>query len=139
MTLFSALEELQQTTLKAITGCLRRLEYLSGLRDRAGVHHHWGFTQLYGESRATKALADAHRTMLSRILQTPLRDLEEDVRESSQEAGLAPGTYLERLSAGHSRLLPTAPGAGASRHLSSVLHALLSLRKHPKEDANPPA
>lgn len=139
MTLFSALEELQQTTLKAITGCLRRLEYLSGLRDHEGNYHHWGFSRVYGDARARKALADAHRSMLSGILSTPIRVLENDVEESSQEAGMAPGNYLERLSSAHSQLLPTAPGAGAGRHLSSVLHALVSLRKNPKQGANPPA
>ena len=139
MTLFSALEELQQTTLTAITGCLRRLEYLAGLRDREGTYHHWGFGRVHGNARAGKALADAHRSMLSRILSTPIRVLENDVQESSQEAGMAPGNYLERLSAGYSQLLPPAPGAGTGRHLSSVLHALVSLRKNLKGDANPPA
>jgi hypothetical protein len=138
-TLFSALEDLQQTTLTAITGCLRRLEYLSGLRDQEGNYHHWGFTRVHGDMRARKALADAHRTMLSRVLSTPIRTLENDVEESSHEAGMAPGNYLERLSAGHSKLLPPTPGTGSGRHLSSVLHALVSLRKHPKSDANPPA
>jgi len=138
MTLFSALEELQQTTLNAITGCLRQLEYLAGLRDREGNYHHWGFSRVYGDARAKKALTDAHRGMLSRILSTPIRVLENDVQQSSQEAGMAPGSYLDRLSAAHSQLLPPAPGAGAGRHLSSVLHALVSLRKNPKAGANPP-
>jgi hypothetical protein len=132
MTLFSALEDLQQTTLKAVTGCLRRLEYVAGLRDHEGNYHHWGFTRVYGDARARKALADAHRSMLSRILSTPIRLLENDVEESSQEAGMAPENYLERLSAGHSQLLPPAPGTGSSRHLNSVIHALVSLRKNPK-------
>jgi len=130
---------LQETTLKAITGCLRRLEYLSGLQDREGAYNHWGFARVYGDLRAKKALADAHRIMLSRILSTPIRSLEQDVQESSQEAGTSPGTYLERLNASHTRLLPPTPGAGSGRHLSSVLHALLSLRKNPKEGPNPPA
>ena len=36
MTLISALEDLQETTLRAITGCLRKLEYVAGLRSSAG-------------------------------------------------------------------------------------------------------
>lgn len=84
-------------------------------------------------------MTDAHRTMLSRILSTPIRVLENDVQESSREAGMTPDNYLDRLSGGHLQLLPPAPGAGSGRHLNSVLHALVSLRKNPKAGANPPA
>jgi hypothetical protein len=139
MPLFSALEDLQATTLKAIAGSLRRLEYLARLRDEDGTYKHWGLARVYGESRARRALADAHRAQLSSILSTPIRSLEKDVRESSEEAGLAPKTYLEGLSSSTAQLLPPHPGAGSGRHLSSVLHALASLLKNRKSDANPPA
>lgn len=139
MPLLSALEDLQATTLKAIAGSLRRLEYLARLRGKDGSYAHWGLARIYGELRAKRALADAHRAQLSSILATPIRNLEKDVRESSEEAGLAPKTYLERLSSSTSQLLPPNPGAGSGRHLSSVLHALSSLLKNRKSDANPPA
>jgi len=137
MPLFSALEDLQMTTLKAIAGSLRRLEYLAHLRDKEGGYVHWGLARVYGDSHARRALADAHRALLSGILATPIRNLEKDVRESSEEAGLPPSVYLERLSNRTAQLLPPNPGAGSTRHLSSVLHALSSLLKSRKSDANP--
>jgi len=136
MSLLSALEDLQTTTLKALAGSLRRLEYLASLRREDGSYTHWGLTRIYGELRARRALADAHRAQLSTILATPIRNLEKDVRESSDEAGVSPRAYLERLSSSPS-LLPPNPGAGSSRHLSSVLHALSSLQKTRKPDASP--
>ena len=136
MPLFSALEDLQSTTLKAIKGSLRRLEYFARLRGKDGAYSHWGLSRVYGDLRARRALADAHRAELSAILGTSLRRLEQDVKNSSEEAGVTPDKYLDRLSAITSELLPPNPGAGSSRHLNSVLHALASLLKTPKSDAN---
>jgi len=138
MPLFSALEDLQMTTLKAMAGSLRRLEYLARLRDKEGGYVHWGLARVYGDVHARRALADAHRALLSGILATPIRNLEKDVQESSREAGLSPIFYLERLSTRTAQLLPPNPGTGSTRHLSSVLHALSSLLKSRKADANPP-
>jgi hypothetical protein len=139
MPLFSALEDLQATTLRAISGSLRRLEYLARLRKEDGTYAHWGLARVYGDLRAKRALAEAHRAQLSSILATPIRKLEKDICESSEEAGLTPAAYLEKLSSNTSQLLPPNPGAGSTRHLSSVLHALSSLLKSHKSDANPPA
>ncbi len=137
MPLFSSLEDLQQTTLKAVSGCLRRLEYLAGLRDREGGYAHWGLSRVHGELHAKRALAEAHRELLAKILSTPIHKLEKDVEESSEMAGAAPADYLERLSNNTSQLLPPNPGAGSGRHLSSVLHALVSLWKNRKPGATP--
>ena len=138
MPIFSPQEDLQKTTLKAIGGSLRRLEYLAHLRDKEGGYSHWGLSRVYGDLRAKRALADAHRAQLSLILATPLRNLEKDVRRSSDEAGLAPGVYLEKLSRSAFQLLPPNPGAGSARHLSSMLHALSSLLKARGPGANRP-
>jgi len=137
MPLLSALEDLQTTTLKSITGSLRRLEYLASLRKQDGSYSHWGLNRVYGEVHARRALADAHRAELSSILATPIRRLQIDVQQSSEELGIEPRTYLERLTSSTSQLLPPNPGAGSSRHLSSVLHALASLLKAGKPDASP--
>ncbi|MGD0513301.1 MAG: hypothetical protein ABSA29_08380 [Terriglobales bacterium] len=139
MTLHSALEDLQETTLRAVMGCLNRLEYLSGLRVKEGSYEHWGLGRVYGELAAKKALARAHRSLLSQVLAMPIRNLVEDAKRSSEVAGLPPANYVERLSTATPNLLPYGPGAGSARHLSSVLHALSSLLKNPKGDANPPA
>jgi hypothetical protein len=130
MTLISALEDLHETTLRAINGCLRKLEYVAGLRSGDGGYTHWGLVRIHGEGTAGKALAQAHREIVSEVLSTPLRKLEEDAERSSQLAGLSAEVYLEQLSGGSSKLLPPNPGAGSAQHLSSMLHALSSLLAH---------
>jgi hypothetical protein len=137
VTLISALEDLQETTLRAIAGCLRKLEYVAGLRSKAGTYTHWGLVRVHGEGTAEKALAQAHRAMLSEVLSTPLRNLEEDAERSSQLAGLPAKVYLEQLCGESSGLLPPSPGAGSAQHLSSVLHALSSLLTHRTSRAIP--
>jgi hypothetical protein len=138
MTLHSALEDLQETTLRAFIGCLNKLEYISGLRDEAGSYEHWGFTRVYGDLAAKRALKRTHRSLLSKILAMPIRKLVEDAKQSSEVAGVPADAYIDRLAATSPNLLPDGPGAGSARHLSSVLHALSSLLKNPKADANPP-
>jgi hypothetical protein len=138
MTLHSALEDLQETTLRAFVGCLNKLEYLSRLRNQEGHYEHWGLSRVYGELAAKKALARAHRSLLSKVLAMPIRKLVEDARQSSEVAGISPADYVEKLATANPNLLPEGPGAGSARHLSSVLHALSSLLKNPKGDANPP-
>ena len=138
MTLYSVLEDLHETTLRAFTGCLNKLEYLAGLRDKEGTYEHWGLARVYGELAAKKALARAHRSQLSKVLAMPIRKLVEDAKQSSRMAGIPAADYVERLATTSPNLLPHGPGAGSARHLSSVLHALSSLLKNPKGDANPP-
>jgi len=132
MTLFSALDDLRNTTLRAISGVLRRLEYLSRLKDTGGGYAHWGLAHVHGDGSAEKAMAQAHREHVSRVLSTPLRDLVEDIQLSSESAGMAPSLYVERLCKQGVELLPAEPGAGAGRHLSSVLHALSMLVRSPR-------
>jgi hypothetical protein len=132
MTLFSALEDLRNTTLRAISGVLRRLEYLAGLKNREGSYAHWGLAHVHGDSVAEKTMAQAHREHVSRVLSTPIRELVQDVQLSSQTADMAPSLYVERLRRQGVELLPPEPGAGAGRHLNSVLHALSILVKSPR-------
>src|SRR5215470_8927903 len=129
MTLKSAFEDLSRTTLEALCGDLRRLEYLAGLREPKGEYSHWGFSKVYGEAPARKALTTAHRTAVSEVLSTPLRTLLEDVELSSRQAGMGTERYLESLAEKQQSLLPENPGAGSARHLSSVLLALLGLQR----------
>jgi hypothetical protein len=135
MTLKSALEDLTRSTLRAISGCLQRLEYLSGLRERGEGYSHWGFEKLHGESAANKALAEAHSSAVSNVLSTPLSKLLSDVQSSTQAEGQNTEAYLRGLSQKGSELLPNNPGPGSARHLSSVLHALLGLEKNRRKAA----
>jgi hypothetical protein len=135
MKLKSAFEDLSQTTLVAISGCLRRLEYLAGLRKLRGEYGHWGFSKVHGEPAAKKAFYEAHRAAVSEVLCTPLRALLKDVELSSQSSGVEPEQFLENLKVKKAELLPRDPGAGSARHLSSVLHALFGLERHRQSDA----
>jgi len=56
MTLKSAFEDLSRTTLKAIAGCLRKLEYLAGLRERERDYLHWGFRRITARPAQIKPL-----------------------------------------------------------------------------------
>lgn len=133
MTLKSAFEDLSQTTLGALSDCLKRLEYLGGLRKLRGGYWHWGFSKVHGEPAASKAFHEAHRAAVSEVLSTPLRTLLENAESSSNNAGVDAEGYLENL--GKAQLLPDDPGAGSARHLNSVLHALLGLERNRKLNA----
>lgn len=136
MGLKSAFEDLSQNTLGALADCLKRLEYLGGLRKLRGGYWHWGFNKLHGEAAARKAFHEAHRAAVSEVLCTPLRTLLQNVESSSNNAGVDPEGYLENL--GKAELLPADPGAGSARHLNSVLHALLGLERNRKLNATRP-
>jgi hypothetical protein len=133
----SAFDDFRETTLEAIAGCLRRLDYLSGLRDKTKQedYAHWGLTRIHGDLQSRRALTQAHRTLVSEVLSTPIPKLLEDAERSSEMAGVQPDAYLERLSQRGDYLLPVAPGAGSARHLNSVLNALLGLVKNRKQNA----
>ena len=135
MTLKSALEDLSRTTLRAVSGCLRKLEYLAGLRSLQGNYTHWGFRKVYGEANANKAIATAHHEVVSEVLSTPLASLLQDVENSTQTAGVEVEGYLEKLAENSEQLLPKDPGPGSARHLSSVLHALLGLERNRERNA----
>jgi hypothetical protein len=130
MTLKSIKEDLQASTLRAVSGLLGKLEYLSGLREEDGSYSHWGLSRVHGEAATQRALSEAHRSVVSRILRTPVRSLLTDVRDSSVQKKMARGEFLEELKGRDGQLVPPHPSAGASRHLNSVLRALASLVKN---------
>ncbi len=142
MRLRSAIEDLHDTTVGALDGCLRRLEYFGGLRSndgkktKRGEYEHWGLTRVYGDLPAMKALAQTHRSLVSQILATPLRSLIQDIDTSANLAGVAPVEFMENLQNPQLNLLPPAPGPGSARHLNSVLQALLALAKSRKRNAS---
>jgi len=129
MSLTSALEDLQGTTLEAVSGALGKLGHLSALRSPTGGYSHWGLARVHGDAAAEKALKAAHRSLLSQILATPVRKLREDVEKSSRPMGVSPAKFLAELQNRAPQLVPPEPGAGSARHLSSVLHALSNLTK----------
>lgn len=132
MRLYSALEDVTNTTLEAVSGVLGKLNYLSGLRINGNSYTHWGLARVYGHSAAQEALTQAHKSVLAKVLRTPLPALVEDLRQCSKSAGVSPAIYLKNLIERQDILVPGNPASGASKHLSSVLDALLNLVKAPR-------
>jgi hypothetical protein len=132
MTLKSALQDLRETTLAAISGLLAKLSYLASLRDREGGYRHWGLSLVHGEESSERALKAAHTEVLSTVLRTPISQLEEDVQESSGDSDASAESYVEGMRKQVTGLLPSAQDAASARHLNSVLVALSSLEKNRK-------
>jgi hypothetical protein len=129
MTLKSALQDLRETTLAAISGLLAKLAYLASLRDRGGGYLHWGMSLVHGPEPSDRALKAAHGEVLGRVLRTPLNSLVEDLRESSQESALSSETFVQGMCGQLNELLPAQQDEASVRHLNSVLVALSSLEK----------
>lgn len=138
MTLKSALQDLRETTLAAISGLLAKLAYLGSLRRHEGGYQHWGMSLVHGEESSDRALKAAHSEVLSTVLRTPISDLVEDLRESSQGSEKSAATYVEGMREQGNELLPSPQDTVSASHLNSVLIALSSLEKNQKP-ANPSA
>jgi hypothetical protein len=132
MTLKSALQDLRETTLAAVSGLLAKLAYLGSLRRREGGYRHWGMSLVHGEEASDRALKAAHTEVLSTVLRTPIAELVEDLRESSQDSQKTAGAYVEGMREQAGKLLPSPQDAASASHLNSVLVALSSLEKNRK-------
>jgi hypothetical protein len=128
-TLKSVKEDLQGSTLRAVSGLLGRLEYFTSLRQEDGSYSHWGLSRVHGEEAAQRALAEAHQENVSLILRTPMRNLLDDAQQSSIQTGTDQERFLQALEDRKAQTLPKDPSAGSRRHLSSVLRALSALVK----------
>jgi hypothetical protein len=138
MTLKSALQDFRENSLAAVSGLLGKLVYLASLRPRGGRYLHWGLSQVHGEDTSERALEAAHTEVLSTVLRTPISELAEDLRESSQSSEKSPADYVEGMRARFGELLPSPEDEASASHLNSVLIALSSLEKNQKP-ANPSA
>jgi hypothetical protein len=132
MTLRSALQDLRETTLAAVSGLLAKLAYLASLRRREGGYKHWGLALLHGEAPSERALQAAHTEVLSTVLRTPIPELVDDLRESSLESNANRGAYVDDMRERLSELLPSPEDKVSASHLNSVLVALSSLEKTQK-------
>ena len=130
MTFKSIAEDLQDRTLRAVAGVLGKLGYVAGLREADGTYMHWGLARIHGDAATQRALTEAHKGLVSRILRMPLRKLLQDVEESGGSKEMEKVAFLDKLRERPAQLLPPTPGAGTVRHLNSVLHALASLVKN---------
>ena len=127
MTLKSALQDLRETTLAAVSGLLAKLAYMGSLRRREGGYLHWGMALVHGEEASNRALKTAHGEVLSTVLRTPISVLVEDLQESSQDSQKTAAAYVADMREQISELVPSQEDAASARHLNSVLIALSSL------------
>lgn len=75
------LEDFTNTSLSAISTDFGRLLYVASLLDLgAGRYHHDGLAALYPDPAVQQALAHCHEELFARILETPLEQLEWDLR-----------------------------------------------------------
>jgi len=130
MTLKSALQDVKETTLAAVSGLLGKLAYLASLR-RQGRYEHWGIQAVHGPESSERALKTAHGEIVAGVLRMPLARLEDDLQESSQNSGVAARAYIERMREVFDDLLPgDRKESPEASHLNSVLVALSSLEKN---------
>jgi hypothetical protein len=131
MSLKSALQDIKETTLSAVSGLLGKLAYLASLRQGHGRYQHWGMETVHGVESSERAMRQAHTEVVARVLRTPLAALQEDLKESSCETGIAAFDYVEQMRGHFNDLLPEGrQNTPTSSHLSSVLLALSSLEKN---------
>jgi hypothetical protein len=131
MTLKSALQDVKETTLSAVSGLLGKLSYLASLRRAHGRYEHWGMQTVHGPESSERALKAAHTEIVTGILRAPLASLTEDLEKSRRTSGVAAQTYVEEMRGHFEDLLPEGrQNSPASSHLSSVLLALSSLEKN---------
>ncbi len=131
MTLKSALQDLRETTLAAVSGLLAKLAYLGSLRRREGGYQHWGMSLTHGEESSERAMKTAHTEVLSAVLRMPISELEKDLLQSSSASDQPASSYLEGMREQFNELLPS-PDEVSARHLNSVLIALSTLEKNRK-------
>jgi len=131
MTLKSALQDVKETTLAAVSGLLGKLAYLASLRRAQGRYEHWGMRAVHGAESSERALKTAHAEIVTGVLRMPLARLEEDLQESSQGSRVAALAYVEGMRESFDDLLPGDRKASPeASHLNSVLVALSSLEKN---------
>lgn len=137
MTLKSALQDVKETTLAAISGMLAKLVYLASLRRGQGRYQHWGMELIHGQDSSERALKTAHTEIVAGVLRAPLATLVEDLDESSRESGVAPRVYVEGMREQFEDLLPgERTDSPSATHLNSVLLALSSLEKSNPQKPN---
>ena len=131
MTLKSALQDVKETTLAAVSGLLGKLAYVASLRRAQGRYEHWGMELVHGAESAERALRTAHTEIVTGILRTPMESLLEDLQESSRGTGLDAKLYIEGMRDRFEDLLPgERQDSAAATHLNSVLLALSTLEKN---------
>ncbi len=84
----AVIEDFTSRTLAVIPSDFGRLYYVCTLKNPVtGRYEHDGLKEMYPENSVQAALAHCHAELFSKILETPLREQERDVRKSLETAG----------------------------------------------------
>ncbi len=84
----SVIEDFTSRTLAVIPSEFGRLYYVSSLRDPdTGRYSHDGLMEVYSENSVQAALTQCHEELFSRILETPLKEQERDLRKCMGSSG----------------------------------------------------
>lgn len=86
------IQDFTLNTLAGIRGAYARLVYVASLRDlSSGRYEHQGLCALYPEEAVQEALRLCHEQVFERILESPLSEQMEDLRNclAAMEGGLA--------------------------------------------------
>ena len=84
----AVIEDFSTRTLSAIPSDFGRLSYICSLKDsRSDLYEHDGLMNLYPAGAVQAALKHCHEELFSRILETPLKEQERDLRECLDAAG----------------------------------------------------
>ena len=84
----AVVEDFSSQTLAAISTDFGRLYYVSSLKDSdSGRYQHDGLMSLYPENAVQTGLSHCHEELFSRILETPLKEQERDLRACLVSAG----------------------------------------------------
>jgi hypothetical protein len=135
----SALEDFETTTLGAIPGLLAKLHYIAALHDGHGGYSHWGMGRVHGEEAARQAIRTAHTAVLTHVLRSSLRLLDQDLRRSASGEQITEREFLASLEKLAPQALPDRSLTAAEKHLTAVLHALSALLENPARASHPDA
>lgn len=84
----AVVEDFSSQSLAAISSDYGRLYYVNSLRNScSGRYEHDGLTSLYSENAVQSGISHCHEELFSRILETPLREQERDLRACLHSAG----------------------------------------------------
>ncbi|MGH9523726.1 MAG: hypothetical protein ACRD3E_14455 [Terriglobales bacterium] len=119
MRVLSANDDFCFRTLAAVEGSVRKLSYISGLRDIDGDYRHWGMQRTHGSDAANEAIASSHSQAWLQLLRAPLPELVAEIEKIDD------GERDELLaSLVAATALPEQLSGGSLRHFSSTVLAL---------------
>lgn len=139
MAVRSALEDFEETTLKAISGLLAKLHYLATLHDGHGHYAHWGMERVHGAEASARAIRSSHVAVLTQVLRAPVRVLLQDVAASAATVRVPAHEFLRSLGKSPQQVLPERCMAASQKHLIAVLHGLSALLERQERASRPGA